>query len=175
MSSKTSNSSASSSGDTSGERPCSGVGGSVPAELMFRRAGRELTRAGLREFVLLLQREVAGGSSFCCLVTDDRELRRLNNEFLGKDYPTDVLSFPETGALGEIGELAISTERAREQADQHGHSWQDEIRILMLHGVLHLMGMDHETDRGSMARAEKQWRARLGLPAGLIERARKRC
>jgi probable rRNA maturation factor len=62
-------------------------------------------------------------------------------------------------------------QRARTQARGFGHSTEDEIRILMLHGILHLTGLDHETDAGRMARAEKRWRRRLGLPASLIERA----
>jgi probable rRNA maturation factor len=69
-----------------------------------------------------------------------------------------------------LGDIAISAARARAQARDFGHSTEDEIRILMLHGVLHLLGMDHETDAGVMARAEKRWRARLGLPNGLIDR-----
>ncbi len=68
--------------------------------------------------------------------------------------------------------MAISAARARAQAAQFGHSLDCEIRILMLHGLLHLMGMDHETDRGRMRRAESRWRQKLGLPAGLIERVR---
>lgn len=70
-----------------------------------------------------------------------------------------------------LGELAISKERAAAQAREHGHSIEQEIQILMLHGVLHLLGMNHERDGGQMARAETAWRERLGLPAGLIERA----
>jgi probable rRNA maturation factor len=138
--------------------------------VLFRRAPAELDRRGLERFARVLREEVARGAGFECLVTDDRELRRLNREFLGKDYPTDVLSFPEDGA--RLGEIAISAQRAREQAAAYGHTVHDEIRILMLHGVLHLTGMDHETDRGRMARAEAAWRKRLGLPAGLIERVR---
>jgi probable rRNA maturation factor len=114
---------------------------------------------------------VAGGRAFQCLVTDDRELRKLNRQFLGKDYPTDVLSFPEPGS-GAIGELAISAQRAKAQAEEFGHPVVEEIRILMLHGVLHLLGMDHERDRGRMARAESLWRRKLGLPNSLIERVR---
>jgi len=95
-------------------------------------------------------------------------LRRLNREFRGKDYPTDVLSFP--GSDGHLGDLAISAARARAQAREFGHTTEDELRILMLHGVLHLMGMDHEADNGRMARAERRWRRELGLPNGLIER-----
>jgi probable rRNA maturation factor len=71
-----------------------------------------------------------------------------------------------------LGDIAISLARARRQAREFGHTTQQEIRVLMLHGVLHLLGLDHESDHGNMARAEKRWRARLGLPNGLIERVR---
>jgi probable rRNA maturation factor len=144
--------------------------------VLFRRAPAELNRRNLERFAQVLRAEVADGAAFQCLVTDDRELRRLNREFLGKDYATDVLSFPEerfpTAAAEWSGEISISAQRARAQARVYGHSIDDEIRILMLHGVLHLMGMDHETDRGRMARAEADWRLRLALPAGVIERVR---
>ncbi len=69
-----------------------------------------------------------------------------------------------------MGDIAISYARARVQARRFGHAPEDELRILMLHGVLHLVGLDHETDSGKMARAERRWRVRLGLPNGLIER-----
>ena len=100
----------------------------------------------------------------------------MNRDFLGQDYATDVLSFPLAGSASPghghlLGDVAISLARARAQARQFGHSTEQEIQILMLHGLLHLLGFDHETDRGRMARAEKRWRARLGLPGGLIERA----
>jgi probable rRNA maturation factor len=101
-----------------------------------------------------------------CLVTDDEELRRLNKQFRGKDYATDVLSFPEDGG----GEIAISFDRAVAQAAEMGHSVEAELRILMLHGALHLTGMDHEQDNGEMRRAEERWRKKLGLPVGLIRR-----
>jgi len=108
-------------------------------------------------------------------------LRRLNREFLGKDYPTDVLSFPgpwppapgsRLAPGPRLGDIAISFPRARAQAGAFGHSPGQEVQILMLHGLLHLLGMDHTTDGGRMARAEKRWRGRLGLPNGLIERVR---
>ncbi len=101
-----------------------------------------------------------------CLVSDDAELQRLNKQFRGKDYATDVLSFPEDGG----GEIAISFDRATAQAAEMGHSVDEELRILMLHGVLHLNGLDHETDKGEMRRTEERWRKKLGLPAGLIKR-----
>ncbi len=129
----------------------------------------------LASFARKLQVEVARGRAFDCLVTGDAEMRRLNREFRGKDYATDVLSFPSgTGQAtrpAPLGDIAISAARARAQAREFGHSTEQEIRVLMLHGLLHLLGMDHETDGGRMARAEKRWRQALGLPGGLIERA----
>jgi len=127
-------------------------------------------RPALRAFAVRLQHEVARGRGFDCLIADDAELRRLNREYRRKDYATDVLSFPAEGSGNFIGDLAISYQRAKEQAREFGHSIDDELRILMLHGVLHLMGYDHESDDGRMARAEKRWSAKLGLPVGLIER-----
>ena len=140
--------------------------------LVFLRSPRTLARRRLAASAREIRQTVAGGRGFVCLVTDDRELRRLNRQFLGKDEPTDVLSFPEPGPDGFLGEMAISVDRARDQARACGHSLDDEVRILMLHGLLHLLGMDHAADRGRMARAEKRWRKKLGLPSGLIERAR---
>jgi len=104
------------------------------------------------------------GHGITCLITDDLELRALNRKFLRKDYPTDILSFPASN------EIAISLDRAAAQAAAYGHSVEEELRILMLHGLLHLSGMDHEIDAGEMARAEARWRKRLKLPPGLVER-----
>ena len=143
----------------------------------FRRVPASLHRRAIERFAQKLQTEVAKGRGFDCLITGDADLRRLNRQFLGKDYATDVLSFPASGPRFPapdpgLGSIAVSLGRARAQAREFGHQTEDEIRILMLHGVLHLLGHDHESDNGRMARAEKRWRARLGLPAGLIERAR---
>ena len=142
--------------------------------VLMRRAPSGLRRGPLEAFARQLRERVAAGRPFQCLITDDRELQRLNRQFLRKHYPADVLSFPAAESaetLAGLGEIAISYQRAREQADAFGHSMRDEICILMLHGVLHLMGMDHERDRGAMARTEVAWRNKLGLPASLIERA----
>lgn len=125
----------------------------------------------LSNFSRTLSQDVAGGLPFTSLITNDRELHQLNKQFLGHDYPTDVLSFP-SGMPGHLGELAISVERADAQAKSFGHSRVDEVRILMLHGLLHLSGMDHETDRGAMSRAEKKWRSYFDLPPTLIARAK---
>ena len=139
--------------------------------VLFRRQTAELDRRSLERFAQALRERVSGGAGFTCLITGDRELRSLNRDFRGKDYPTDVLSFPAIKPHDSLGEIAISLARARRQAAEYRHSLEIEIRILMLHGVLHLLGMDHETDRGQMARAEARWRRRLALPTGLIERA----
>jgi probable rRNA maturation factor len=138
--------------------------------VLFERAPRSLSRRALKLFAARLETQVAGGRHFTCLVTGDKELERLNRQFLGHDYPTDVLSFPAPAPDGFLGEIAISVDRAAEQAARHGHRLDAEIGILMLHGVLHLTGMDHEQDGGRMARAERRYRRLLGLPAGLIER-----
>ncbi len=136
----------------------------------FRRTPPNFRRRGVEQFARRLQREVAKGKPFDCLITGDADLRRLNHEFRGLDYPTDVLSFPSEAESERLGDLAISLGRARVQAREFGHSIEQEVEILMLHGVLHLLGHDHETDQGQMARAEKRWRVRLGLATGLIER-----
>jgi len=109
------------------------------------------------------------------LLTTDAALRKLNRQFLGKNKATDVLSFPAKGIGAEkiAGDLAISVPTARKQAFEHGHSLSIEIKVLILHGLLHLAGHDHESDAGQMARRECQLRAKLGLPQGLIERAAK--
>ena len=147
--------------------------------VFFHRAPAGLRRRALEQFARLLRERVAAGRRFQCLIADDRELRRLNRKFLGKDYPTDVLSFPAVkngsrarGATsGSLGDIAISGDRAIAQAHEFGHSVKNEVGILMLHGLLHLMGMDHERDRGAMARVEASWRGKLALSGSLIERA----
>ncbi len=108
-------------------------------------------------------------------VTTDAELQLPQPDLLTvRTYSTDVLSFPAAHQFGQpegyLGDIAISWQRAQEQARDFDHSIETEIQLLMLHGVLHLQGMDHETDGGRMSRAETRWRRALGLPAGLIER-----
>lgn len=145
---------------------------SEQTSLLFRVPASGVSRRSARRFATRLASEVARGGAFGCLITSDAELRRLNREFRKQDRATDVLSFPAPKANGFLGDIAISYPRAKEQAAEYGLAVQQEIEILMLHGLLHLMGMDHQKDRGQMARAEKKWRAALGLPSGLIERGR---
>jgi probable rRNA maturation factor len=110
------------------------------------------------------------------LLTTDAAQRGFNRRFRGKNKPTDVLSFPaDPNAPGGeekfAGDLSISVPTACRQALQQGHSLATEIKVLILHGVLHLAGYDHETDSGQMERRERTLRARLRLPGGLIERS----
>ena len=139
------------------------------ALITYRRPPATLKRTRIEKFAQLTREQVARGREFHCLVTGDAELKSLNQRFRGKDIATDVLSFP-SGEKNPLGDIAISLSHARAQARERGHSIETEVCILMLHGVLHLMGMDHETDSGQMARAELRWQRKLGLPAGLIER-----
>jgi len=138
--------------------------------LLFHTS-RRVDREELRVFLGELTRRVARGRAITCLIANDAEVRRLNRQFRRKNQATDVLSFPPAKANGVAGDIAISIDRARIQAAERGHSLSDEVRILMLHGALHLAGMDHESDSGEMARAESRWRKKLGLPDGLIERS----
>jgi probable rRNA maturation factor len=142
--------------------------------LLFEHPSRRIRRRELRLFLANLAQRLGKGRAVTCLITRDRRLRAMNRTFRGKDYVTDVLSFPAnydcSSHQGSLGELAISLDRAAHQAAALGHSVEEELRLLILHGMLHLAGLDHETDRGEMARAEIRWRKRLGLPVGLVER-----
>jgi len=125
----------------------------------------------LAEFLRKAQASVRLRGQVTVLLTTDRRIRQLNRDFRGKDKATDVLSFPAVPGPEKIaGDLAISIPTARKQAAACRHSLTSEIKILILHGLLHLAGYDHETDTGQMAHRERTLRARLNLPLGLIER-----
>jgi probable rRNA maturation factor len=114
-------------------------------------------------------------------VVPDREVRSLNRRYRRKDTDTDVLSFPACAPSGLrrgrpaeergiLGDIVIAAGVARRQARAAGHSLQTELRVLALHGLLHLLGYDHERDDGRMARLERRLRKKGGLREGLIER-----
>ena len=132
-----------------------------------------LSRSGLSRFLRTAQMAVGLDGEVDVLLASDRTLRRLNRTFRGKDKATDVLSFPAVkGQPGEhAGDLAISLDTATKQASEYGHALRDEVRVLLLHGLLHLSGMDHEADGGEMATREAMLRAKLRLPDGLIARS----
>jgi probable rRNA maturation factor len=132
----------------------------------------------LERFVLRARRAAHVRDMVNVVVTNSSELRSLNRRFLGKDRPTDVLSFPspvEGGRSKRVaGEVAISADVARDNARRLGHSVAEEVKILVLHGILHLAGYDHEHDNGEMAGKEMRLRRQLNLEVGLIERSQAR-
>jgi probable rRNA maturation factor len=134
------------------------------------RGGRRAD-AGLARWLVRIAPRAAHGELGIALVSDAR-MRVLNRSYRGKDYATDVLSFASDG----LGDIVIATGVATRQARAHGHSYQTELRVLALHGLLHLLGYDHESrgDRGRMARAEARLRRKGGLGAGLIARSKVR-
>jgi probable rRNA maturation factor len=137
-----------------------------------------LSEASLSRFVMRARGESRLRGRVNVLVTGSAAMRTLNARFRGKNKPTDVLSFPCTqahagrgkGKPGFAGEIAISADIAAQNAARLGHSVASEVKVLALHGILHLAGMDHEHDNGQMARKEAELRRVLRLPATLTER-----
>jgi probable rRNA maturation factor len=137
-----------------------------------------LNQETLERFVLRARRAVGLRGMVNVLVTSSTAVRSLNRQFRLQNAETDVLSFPSMASFSKsrkqanlAGEVAISADIARQNSDQLGHAAGEEIKILALHGILHLAGFDHERDNGEMARKELKLRRALGLPAALIERA----
>lgn len=155
------------------------------AELLVRYRGQRANWKSFRAFLTRLAKEIAS-APFTVAIVSDRAIRELNRSFRHKDYPTDVLSFPTgpTGPTGKrsrrrgipgeaqagLGDIFISAPTAARSARENGWKLDDELRTLALHGVLHLLGLDHENDGGQMARAERLWGRRLGLPRTLLAR-----
>lgn len=149
--------------------------------------GRPVADGGLGRWLARVAPSAMRGELAIALVSDAR-MRSLNRTYRRKDYPTDVLSFPAAPADGAtavrtgrsaprlLGDLVLAVGVAKRQARDAGHSYQTELRVLALHGLLHLVGYDHEDsgDKGQMARAEARLRRKGGLKAGLIQRVRQR-
>ena len=141
--------------------------------------GQRTGARGLGAWLARVAPAEARGSVSIALV-GDHAVRALNRRFRGIDRATDVLSFPSASgppaavqADGEsfLGDIVIAKGVADRQAEAAGHSSTVELRVLALHGLLHLIGYDHESDDGTMARLEQRLRRKGGLPGGLIERA----
>ena len=130
--------------------------------------GRAIRVPGVARWLRRVAPRRAAGDLTIALVSDAR-IRALNRTYRGKDRPTDVLSFP--GEKPALGDIAIARGVAARQARQAGHSLGTELRVLALHGLLHLIGYDHERDSGQMRRLETRLRRKGGLREGLIERA----
>lgn len=123
----------------------------------------------VRTFLVHLADDMAAGGGFSVVISSDRALREANRRYRNVSRTTDVLSFPD-GEDGYWGDLLIAAGRAERQAAQHGHSVEQEIQVLALHGMLHLRGYDHETDQGEMQAVEERFRRKYGLAPGLIAR-----
>lgn len=147
--------------------------GSGESLVIIQRRVAGLSEATLAKFVARARHASGVRGAVSVLVTSSRELQSLNHRFRHKNKATDVLSFPAMPGLapGFAGDVAISAEIAKHNARRFGHTAADEIRILVLHGLLHLAGYDHELDNGEMQREEARLRQVLGLPVGLIERS----
>lgn len=140
--------------------------------VILRKPAEDVSEAALTRFAARASRATRLQGEFAVLVTGSREVRSLNRRFRRKDKPTDVISFPSE-MDGVAGDIAISIDIARKNGKELGHDTETELKVLILHGMLHLRGMDHETDQGQMRRREMVLRRRLGLPEGLIERSQR--
>ncbi|HYA18950.1 MAG TPA: rRNA maturation RNase YbeY [Bryobacteraceae bacterium] len=136
--------------------------------VILRNKVKGLSARALEQFAARAQRAAGIRGDVDVLITSSAHIRRLNRHFRNENSPTDVLSFPSTD--GTAGDIAISAEIAARNALRLGHSAIEEMQILILHGLLHLSGYDHETDAGAMARKEARLRRAFGLPTALIER-----
>jgi probable rRNA maturation factor len=138
--------------------------------------GRRVAAPGLAAWLRRVAPARARGAVSVALVSD-RRVRELNRTYRRKDYATDVLSFPNPPNPQSLvpnpflGDIVIARGIARRQAHDAGHSERTELRVLALHGLLHLLGYDHEQDDGRMQRVERRLRRKGGLHEGLIERA----
>lgn len=143
-----------------------------PPEGMPVSRSARFRRRELAAFLAQAREAIGLDGEVNVLLAGDSKVRGLNRRFRRKNQPTDVLSFPVAMAGGPLaGDLAISVETALRQAQALEHSLEEELKILLLHGLLHLAGYDHETDAGEMRRLEARLRRRFGLPVALIERA----
>lgn len=129
----------------------------------------KLDTASFKGFITEIQKvEVAQDREFSVAFVSDRRMKELNNLFRGKDDTTDVLSFPNEPDefdpdKNNLGDIVISVEQAAKQADENGLTLELEIKQLILHGVLHLCGYDHETDSGEMNAHELELREKLKI------------
>jgi probable rRNA maturation factor len=140
--------------------------------IIIRKAAPGISEQALARFAQRARKAAGLRGQVNVVLTSSRDIRALNRRFRGKDKPTDVLSFPPVPVVAEAfsGDIVISTDIACRNARLYQHAPAQEVKILILHGMLHLAGYDHESDRGEMARKEERLRRELGLSNGLIRR-----
>ncbi len=140
--------------------------------VIVRKAAPGVSSGALEKFTLRARKVAGLNGQVNVVLTSSRDIRKLNQRFRRQDKATDVLSFPPLPALAAdfAGDIVISTDIAVRNARDYGHDPDHELKILILHGLLHLAGHDHESDDGEMARKEDRLRRQLGLSNGLIGR-----
>ena len=140
--------------------------------IIIRKAAPGISEQALARFAQRARKAAGLRGQVNVVLTSSRDIRALNRRFRGKDKPTDVLSFPPLPVVADAfsGDIVISTDIACRNARLYRHAPAQELKILILHGMLHLAGYDHESDRGEMARKEERLRRELGLSNGLIRR-----
>ena len=137
--------------------------------IQIDRPTDEISQRALSLFAGKAMRAIGLKGELSVRITSNRQIQALNRRFRRKDKPTDVLSFP-TSMAGTVGDIAVSRDIAAANAEKLGHPLTTELKVLILHGLLHLAGHDHESDNGEMTARESRLRKKLGLPSGLIER-----
>ena len=142
--------------------------------VIIKKAAPGVSERALTRFIERARKAAGLRGQANLLLTSSRSVRVLNRRFRGMDKPTDVLSFPPVPAVARefSGDIVISTDIAARNARLYQHAPAQEVKILILHGMLHLAGYDHESDRGQMARKEERLRRELGLSNGLIRRTK---
>jgi len=135
--------------------------GQLEVVLLDRQRKRRLGAGRLRRVLTDAARALRVRGEVALVLTGDRAVRTLNARYRGKDKPTDVLSFPGPGGEVGLGDIVISVDTAARNAKEYGRTLPQELDILALHGFLHVLGYDHETDDGTMDRLEKRLRRRL--------------
>jgi probable rRNA maturation factor len=137
--------------------------------IQIDQPAEDISQRALTLFASRAMRAIGLTGELSVRITSNRQIQALNRRFCHKDKATDVLSFP-SAVPGSAGDIAISKDIAARNARSLGHPFATELKVLMLHGMLHLAGYDHESDSGEMTARESQLRKQLGLPVGLIER-----
>jgi probable rRNA maturation factor len=142
-----------------------GVTADVEVVVLNRQRRQRVDRSRIRGVLKGAGRTLRTGGEVAVVFAGDGLLRRLNREFRGKDRPTDVLSFPGEGGEAGLGDIVISVPTATRNARRQGHGVLEELEVLALHGFLHVLGYDHESDDGEMDRLERRLRRKLGVAA----------
>jgi probable rRNA maturation factor len=137
------------------------TGSRLEVVFLNRQRGRRVNQTRLRRVLEGAAAELGASGEIVVVLTADQPVRALNARYRGKDKPTDVLSFEGMGGDEGLGDIVISVETAARNSREHGRTLLQELDVLALHGFLHVLGHDHESDDGSMERLERRLRRKL--------------